>query len=372
MKLMTIGGATTDIFIQNTQVSQLSFTLECEERSFLLFEEGHKITVDKLDFHTGGGATNTAVSFKRLGFDVTTFLKTGDDKPSEFILQRLIDTDIDTSCVKTSENYISGHSFIFPCKDGDRTVLSYRGANDYLTKEEIPTNLGEFNAYITSLSGKSAQILLPITHILKQHKRIVAVNPGKHQLTSCSDNVYEALANIDIFIVNATEAGCFMRSMMERDTEFHQTVLQTKNNLADSNAPHLLQAPIAYQSLLLDMHLFFKKILSHGPSIVVVTNGSEGVYVASKDGIIFHPSLPTKVVNTLGAGDAFGSCFVANYLAGKSIKEAMLYGIINAASVLNYLDAKSGLLTTDELEQRFEQTDKNQFQTFSLTHTHSN
>lgn len=356
MKLMTIGGATTDIFIQNTQVSQLSFTLECEERSFLLFEEGHKITVDTLNFHTGGGATNTAVSFKRLGFDVATFLKTGNDKPSEFILQRLIDTGIDTAYIKTSENDISGHSFIFPCKNGDRTVLAYRGANDHLKEKEIPQALGEYDAYITSLSDGSAKLLLPMTRTLKQHKRTVAVNPGNHQLTCDENNVYESLSNIDIFIVNATEAGSFMRAMMERDDAFHQKVLQTKSRTPDTAAPKLLQAPIPYHSILLDAHLFFQEMLARGPKIIVVTNGAEGVYVASKEGILFHPSLPTQVVNTLGAGDAFGSTFVAKHLEGKSIKEAMLYGIINAASVLTFLDAKSGLLTKEELEKRYADT----------------
>lgn len=358
MKLITIGGATTDIFIQNARLSQLSFSLDCEERSFLLFEEGHKITIDTLNFHTGGGATNTAVSFKRLGFDVATFLKTGTDKPSEFILQRLIDTGVDIKFVKSSQEYISGHSFIFPCKNGDRTVLSYRGANEHLKEEEIPKNLGDYDAYITSLSGNSAELLLPMTRILKQHNRTVAVNPGNHQLTCDRNNVYESLANIDIFIVNAVEAATFMRAMMERDSEFHQKVLQTKKSAPDTSAPKLLQAPVAYQSILLDAHLFFKEIISHGPKIVVVTNGAEGVYVATKEEIVFHPSLPTHIVNTLGAGDSFGSCFVAKHLEGKTIKEAMLYGIINAASVLNHLDAKSGLLTASELERRYEDTPK--------------
>jgi sugar/nucleoside kinase (ribokinase family) len=358
---MTIGGATTDIFIQNNTVTQLCFSLENEDRSFLLFEEGHKITVDMLNFHTGGGATNSAISFKRNGFDVATFLKIGSDKPSEFIIQRLTDTGINTEFVRKSDTYITGHSFIFPCKNGDRTVLSYRGANDYLTQGEIPKNLGDFNAYITSLSGNSAEILLPLTRILKQHKRLVAVNPGSTQLSCERNNVYDSLANIDIFIVNATEATCFMRTIMERDTQFHQKVLQTKHAHTDPTAPKLLQAPIVYQSLLFDIKLFFKELLSHGPQIIVVTNGAEGVYIASKEEIVFHPSLPTHVVNTIGAGDAFGSCFVAKYLEGKTIKEAMLYGIINAASVLNYLDAKTGLLTTEELQHKYDETPKDDY-----------
>lgn len=356
MKLITIGGATTDIFIQYEQMSQLSFSIACEQRSFLLFEEGHKITVDTLNFHTGGGATNTAVSCNRLGLDVSVFLKTGQDKPAEFIKQRLIDEQIDITNIKTSDKKVTGHSFIFPCKNGDRTVLSYRGANDYLCTGEIPKNIGEFHAYITSLSGDSAKLLSPVTKILKKHNRKVIVNPGNHQLTCRDHNVFDSLADIDIFIVNADEACCFMRNMAERDAHFHQKILQTSAGTVQPNNPALLRAPIAYQSIFLDLRLFFNTMLELGPEIIVVTNGSEGVYVATKQEIIFHPSIPTTVVNTLGAGDAFGSCFTTKHLQGKTIKEAMLYGIINAASVLNFLDAKSGLLTTDELERRYQQT----------------
>ncbi len=367
MKIITIGGATTDIFIHNKDVSHLNFATQNEERSFLLFEEGSKIPIDELNFHTGGGATNTAVSFKQLGFDVATFFKVGDDKPSEFIIQRLNDMGIDVQYVKQSDEYISGHSFIFPTKIGDRTVLCYRGANAHLQENEIPPIIQEFNnVYITSLSGKSSHLLVPLTRLAKVHNGLVATNPGSSQLSLGARDIYQALPNIDIFILNSQEACTFMLSMVEQDIALHQKVLRTQISERNETLPNLLQAPLTHQSVCFDIRLFFKAVLERGPSIVVVTNGAEGVYVATKDGIIFHPSIKTNIVNTLGAGDAFGSCFVANYIEGANIKEAMLYGIINASSVISHLDAKSGLLTKHELQQRFDLIDKNLFKSFEL------
>lgn len=367
MKIITIGGATTDIFIHDKHPSQLNFATQIENRSFLLFEEGSKISIDELNFHTGGGATNSAISFKQLGCDVATFFKVGNDKPSEFIIQRLNNDGIDTQYVTQSEEYITGHSFIFPSKDGDRTVLCYRGANAHLHKDEIPPIIEDFNnVYITSLSGDSSHLLLPITRLAKKHNGLVATNPGSSQLKVGAHDIYQALPNIDIFILNSEEACTFMLSMVEQDINLHQKILRTQITERDKELPRLLQAPISHQTVCFDIRLFFQAILDHGPSIVVVTNGAEGVYIATQDGIIFHPSLPTQVVNTLGAGDAFGSCFVANYIEGANIKEAMLYGIINASSVISHLDAKSGLLTKDELQRRFEYIDKDTFKTFDL------
>ncbi len=367
MKIITVGGAATDIFIHDKHASQLNFATQNEQRSFLLFEEGSKIPIDELNFHTGGGATNSAVSFKQLGFDVATFFKVGDDKPSEFIIQRLANMGIDTQYVKQSHEYITGHSFIFPCKDGDRTVLCYRGANAHLHENEIPPIIEEFNnVYITSLSGESSHLLVPITRLAKIHNGLVATNPGSSQLALGARDIYQALPNIDIFILNSQEACTFMLSMVEQDIALHQKVLRTQISERNEALPNLLKAPLTHQTVCFDIRLFLQAILERGPSIVVITNGAEGVYVTTQDGIIFHPSLPTAVVNTLGAGDAFGSCFVANYIEGANIKEAMLYGIINASSVISHLDAKSGLLTKHELQQRFELIDKDQFQSFSL------
>jgi sugar/nucleoside kinase (ribokinase family) len=86
-----------------------------------------------------------------------------------------------------------------------------------------------------------------------------------------------------------------------------------------------------------------------GPKIVVVTNGANGVYVANKNEVLFHSSLSIKPINSVGAGDAFGSCFVASLMYKHDVKIALKHGIINSASVLENLGAKTGLMTYDEL-----------------------
>ena len=50
----------------------------------------------------------------------------------------------------------------------------------------------------------------------------------------------------------------------------------------------------------------------------MVTDGSNGIYAATKDKIYHSESLRIKnVLNTLGAGDAFSSTFCANIYKGK-------------------------------------------------------
>lgn len=375
MKILTIGGATTDIFITCKHAERLSLDLYDEQLSFLLLEEGHKIELDTLAFHTGGGATNSAVSFKKLGFEVAICCKVGNDQPGLFIKQRLASSGIDTSHIISSSDFKTGHSFIIPCKGGDRTVMVYRGASTHLIHQELPTDLyKEYNnVYITSLSGHASHLLVPIVQAAKAYDALVCTNPGTSQLAIGAHSIYEALPYIDIFILNSSEACTFMLSMAQRDVDVHQKVLNTQLSYLKKNhtkthttkyEPELMKSPISYHTICFDIRLFFNEVLSRGPKIVVVTNGAEGVYVATKDEIIFHPSLPEHIESTLGAGDAFGSCFVAKYIEGASIKEAMLNGILQASSVISHLGAKEGLLTNDELARKYHDAPKDLFQTF--------
>jgi sugar/nucleoside kinase (ribokinase family) len=259
----------------------------------------------------------------------------------------------------------TGTSFIIPSVSGDRTVLAFRGANTQLQVSEIPTEkiMQSDLVYITSLSGAASQLLVPITDLAKKHAIPVAVNPGGSQLAAGAAALRESLHNIDIVILNAHEANMLMMSLIQTCEPLRNKILTTAPT-TQKELPQLLSAPVTFKDVCFDIRHFFQEVLSRGPRIVVVTNGAEGVYVATKECIYFHPSLPINVVSTIGAGDAFGSCFVASIVQGKTIEQAMLRGIINSGSVLGFLAAKTGLLTTQALEKKVAEAPQNLVQKF--------
>src|SRR5439155_20813798 len=118
-----------------------------------------------------------------------------------------------------------------------------------------------------------------------------------------------------------------------------------------------LRAPIGPTTACFTLEQYFQEILKRGPTIAVVTNGADGVYATDGNKIYFHPSLKVNVVSTVGAGDAFGSTFVGQLAQGKPLQDALRAGIINSASVLQYLDTQTGLLKADELEKRLQKLD---------------
>lgn len=352
MKIQTIGGASQDIFMNYKGTEIMTLIKQQKHSSFMLFESGEKVEIDDLIYKTGGGATNSAVSFKRMGIEVNCFCKIGNDPAGQDILNTLNNEFVSTKSIKTSPTHKTATSFIVNSLEGDYTIFAYRGANGFIESAEVPWNdiKNASQLYITSLSHNSAQILPAIAEFAHKHQIPVAINPGISQLTKGTLTLKASLANIDTLILNSFEAKMFMFALTQSDQSYKKALeCSTSTELCGLNMEtekaYLLQTPIIYENMYFSIQNFFKEVLKMGPKIVVVTNGKNGVYAATKEEILFHPSLKAKVVNSVGAGDAFGSCFIASLMLGYDIAIALKHGIINSSSVLEHIGAKDGLLT---------------------------
>ena len=134
----------------------------------------------------------------------------------------------------------------------------------------------------------------------------------------------------------------------------------------DVTLPDLLKKPLGSTTTCFTLQHFFTAVHACGPHMIVVTNGPEGVYASDQNNIYFHPSLKIDIVSSIGAGDAFGSCFIAQLALNTSIEDALRMGVINSASVITHLGTQTGLLTTNELIKKAAQLDKNLLKKYSL------
>jgi len=352
-KVLTIGGATQDVFIQYDPQGSVHSKTESPGRCFLMIEEGQKIEVSDLLYHTGGGATNAAVSFEKLGFDTTAFFKVAHDAAGDFILQELKKFNIKTAPILSSEGQ-TGTAFIIPCPSGERIIFVHRGINMNMLEDELPYD--QIRAadviYVTSLNGPASDLLLPIARHAKDHHKIVATNPGTPQIRDNPSALKAALQYTDILIMNATEAELCAQSF---------GLAKTSAPSESVSAPYLLQ-----ESAPFNLKFFFKAMLAAGPHTVVVTNGADGVYATHKDMIYYHPSIKTNIISTLGAGDAFGSCFVGSLENGLSIENAIRAGVLNSSSVIQHIGSKVGLLDAQSLEKKIMALDHKLLQSFTL------
>lgn len=371
MKILTIGGATQDIFLNFQGADSISITKKDGVSHFMLFESGQKIEVDNLAVLTGGGATNAAVSFKRLGFQTSCLCAVGSDSAGSEVVKELTLEGIDTQPIQIASKEKTAVSYIISTLQNERTIFVFRGANRSLdltgfSFEALPS----FNyLYITSLTGNASTHLPWLTTQAKKLNIPVAINPGTSQLAQGTATLKKSLCNIDILIMNYSEAKTFMFALVGIEEEYKSILAeygQMNQCKADDQKPYLLESPIPYENIYFSIKKFFTQMLKMGPKIVVITNGCNGVYVATGKEGFFHPSIKTNVVDTVGAGDSFGSCFVASIIKGMSVQDALRNGVINSASVLQFVGAKQGLLKEHQLREKVTQVPSNLIQKFEI------
>jgi len=109
-KIITIGSGMRDVFIQYEHVETLHLQTEQKEESFIIFKSGRKIEVNGIEYHCGGGAVNSAVSFARQGFSTHAFFKIGTDGEGDFLLKKLNEENVSTKMVITTDKASTGTS----------------------------------------------------------------------------------------------------------------------------------------------------------------------------------------------------------------------------------------------------------------------
>ena len=367
-KVLTIGSGIQDIFIKYEGAETLDLHTKEENFAYVCLRAGRKIELQDIKYYCGGGATNSAVSFAHNGFDVEAFFKIGNDKSGDFIVNHLKKENVSTTHIIRTNDAPTGQSFVIPGPHGNSAVLVYRGANITLTQEELPENSikNANQLYITSLSGPTAPLFIPITQMARKYNIPVAANPGTSQLRAGAEFLKEALGNINILILNSYEAELLMTSLSIKSPSpaLHPLVLSLSKD--SEVGPELLKKPLGSATTRFTLQQFFNTVHACGPQIIVVTNGSEGVYASDTKTIFFHPSIKINIISSIGAGDAFGSCFVAQLLNNKSIEDALRMGIINSSSVIKHLGTQTGLLTKNELEKTCAHLDKKLLQKYPL------
>lgn len=358
MHIMTIGGSMQDLCVYYPEQRIESCSTAHGNRRFLLMEEGSKIELSGVSYFPGGGANNTAVAYARQGFTTSIVSCIGADCQGLLLQDNLISEGVNTSFLVQCSQSFTGFSLVIRLTTGDRIVLVNRGANVSLSSKHVTsqmlTNVDQL--YITSLVGCTAD-LLPIFAAQAFQKNIpVAVNPGTSQLKAGADALCKALPFMQILILNAEEAHLLFCAL---SSEQAGKTSAKKDKQCVVNTPLLLQA-----NSFLDLRLFCSLVQQKGPKIVVVTNGKEGVYVATPFCFYFYPSKPCSVVSTLGAGDAFGSGFVGQYVRTGSVESAILYGMANSHSVIGHEGAQQGLLSAQALERAVKSFDTQLLQQF--------
>ena len=180
-----------------------------------------------------------------------------------------------------------------------------------------------------SLAGESDKFLKPLLTFARKNKIKVAFNPSGHHIKHKKKEILFSLKDLAFLVLNTGEAADLVDIPFKREKDV------------------------------------FKKLDKLTPGIVAVTDGSNGVIVS--DGKFLYKAGIFKeqaVVDRTGAGDSFGSGFVAGLMrrsrmskawgqmfSPEDIKYAIRLATANATSVVEKIGATEGVLTKEKFEK---------------------
>ncbi|MCE7936584.1 carbohydrate kinase family protein [Candidatus Saccharibacteria bacterium CPR2] len=305
VKILSVGAGVQDVFLTGKVLRP-----EKDEDGEWVEElpVGAKLDLDSIVFGTGGGATNAAVTFARQGLHSAFMGKIAHDPAGMAVLADLHNEGVDTHLVAYSSDYNTGYSAILLSPNGERTILTYRGASTHYHVNNF--NLKEINAdwiYISSLAG-CMDVLEAIIETAKKKEIKIAINPGKSELKQ-KRKIKELLKEVNILSLNKEELQMLV------DGENNEEIIR--------NAAEMIP-------------------------VVVMTDGPRGLVATDRNTIIkagMYEDVPVR--DRTGAGDAFCSGFVSSFAKGLSLKEAVIFGSANSTSVVQYIGAKEGILNGD-------------------------
>jgi len=311
LEFLAVGDIVTDAFIR---INRASVLYDDDGDAQICLENGAKIPYESVTVLAGvGNSPNAAVSATRLGLSTALVSDVGDDKNGRDMLAVLNTNNIDTRFVRIHEGHASNYHYVLWHKS-DRTIL--------IKHEEYPYTFPDIGTpawlYVSSLGENSLPYHDAIAAYLSSHPDIkLAFQPGTFQIKLGYERLRVFYERAETFFCNVEEA---------------QLILSMPN----TDGPTLARA----------MH-------EHGPTIVLITNGPAGAYMATDNGVWYMPIYPDPKppLERTGAGDSFASTFTSFLALGKTPEEALMRAPINSMSVVQHIGAQEGLLSLANIEQ---------------------
>ena len=314
--IITIGSVTRDAFFKSKDFKIVNDDKEFRTGKGGCFLLGAKMEVPEVVFTTGGGSTNTAVGFARMGLKTACIGRIGDDVSGKEVRKELKEEKV-SDFLQIDKKISTAYSLILVAPDGERTILEYRGANDGLSEKEINwKKLKSKWLFLDSLSG-NVELLKSALDWAEKNKVKIAFKPGKREI-KMGEKLQPFLKNIDIFIVNEDEAALVTGIQYKKENE----------------------------------ERIFSKLDEIIKGIVVMTKGPDGVIVSGGDHVYKAGVPESPIIDRTGAGDSFSAGFVSAFIQSKGdIEYAIQAGTANATSVVQYFGAKKGLLKRNQLNE---------------------
>jgi ribokinase len=237
---------------------------------------GETVLASDLQRQPGGKGANQAIAAARLGAEVEMIGAVGDDDAGRELIAALDDSGVDTSRVQVRHG-ASGVALIVVDSAGENSIVVCPGAVLQLDSRSV-----------TSTPDAAVLAQLEVDMAVVEHVARRATGPFFLNVSPVTDLSHALRDRVDVFIVNQGEYEA---------------------------SPFLATA-----------------------SMVALTLGAEGAVLLRRGSIVSKARVRAdRVVNTVGAGDAFAAAFTVALLEGCSESDALEVACrVGAAAVADF------------------------------------
>lgn len=274
---------------------------------------------------TAGAESNVAIGISKLGHKSGWISKLGKDEFGEFIIRELRGEGVDTSNVVKTNAYPTGIMFKQFNTGSETSVFYYRknSAASKLTKDDIDENyikqakIVHISGITPALSKECKETIDYIISIAEKNNIIVSFDP-----------------NIRLKLWTKEEAKKSLIGILEKS----QVIL-----IGIEEAEILLGEKEPYAVI--------NKLRNMGIEKIAIKIGSKGAIVADTKDVFEIPVVKVKVVDNIGAGDAFNSGFLSGIIEQKSIKECGKMGVLMGAFAVSSFGDVEGLPDREQFDK---------------------
>ncbi len=259
----------------------------------------------------GGGPVATAmVTLARLGATVAMLDVLSDDWRGDLIRDEFRCEAVDTSYLERIEGYTSSIASIWVRQgDGARSIAYAPGTVPELSAADVSPD-AVTSARILHLNGRHWEACLQACQYAREGQVQVSFDGGAHRYRP---ELRELVPLIDICVV--------ARDFAEQYTQ--ETEIQKAA----------------------------EGLLSEGPGLVVITDGTRGSWICPREGQPFHQPafLMPDVVDTTGCGDSYHGAFLFGLLKGLDLEQTAALASAVAALNSQALGGRTGLPTLNQV-----------------------
>ncbi len=273
-------------------IGHILYDIRCYVKDFPRPDKLSVIMGD-LKSSVGGSSANSSVAASKLGVKSGIIGKVGFDEYGWYVIQNLREQKANLEHILVDFKNPTGVSLITINKNGIPEFVQMIGASEPICPEEIRQRYIE-DAKHLHMTGLNLETLEKTSKIAKNLKLTVSFDPGRKKSELGYKKLMPILKNVDILFINRKEAKALLASSSEES--ILDVISKLRNKIGKDKT-------------------------------YIIKGGKENVLAHSPTKEVSVSPFNVKVIDTVGAGDAFDAGFLVAFLEGKSLKDSVLYGV---------------------------------------------